>query len=377
MFWRFVQVFSWKMGWLSFAILGNAFLLRWVIQYVEGSGDGIDTSLSTGLLLVCGFLVSETGRSYFVNRHWFVATLTGIRLRAAFRGMLYSKALKLRAVRFSAAKLVNLASTDLQRLLEACTYGEFLISGPVAIVVIMALQWWILGPAVLVGFAVMIVLVLVQAYLGRLFAGVRRQAVRLTDQRVRLMTEVLRGIRLVKQMAWEAPFAARVAQIRGEEVAHLRTAAWIRACSSGLGFTSSLIVGLVTFLFHSLVLGEPLRADAAWSVLALFNVLRFPVTVGPLGLRFVSEAIVGVERAQAFLLLPEASRGDMPDRLEDEPEASAVASPDGSKTNPSPGAPGPMDADDEAVDELNGDGPHITNGRGAAASLEDKSAVAS
>ena len=185
------------MGWLSFAILGNAFLLRWVIQFVDGTGS-VDTSIEFGLLLVLGFVVSETGRSYFVNRHWFIATLTGIRLRAAVRGLLYAKALRLRAVRFSAAKLVNLASTDLQRLLEACTYGEFLISGPVAIFVIMGLQWWILGPAVLVGFGCMVLLVFLQAYLGRLFAGVRRQAVRLTDQRVRLMTEVLRGVRLVK-----------------------------------------------------------------------------------------------------------------------------------------------------------------------------------
>lgn len=98
-------------------------------------------------------------------------------------------------------------------------------------------------------------------------------------------------------------------------MSHLTTAAWIRALASVLGFTSSLVVALVTFLFHSLVLGEPLRADAAWSVVALFNVLRFPITVAPLGLRFVSEALVGIERAQAFLLLPEAMEDDRPTQL--------------------------------------------------------------
>jgi hypothetical protein len=55
-------------------------------------------------------------------------------------------------------------------------------------------------------------------YTGRFVRQFRGKAVRYTDQRVKLMSEILIAIKLVKFYAWEAPFAKRVSEARAVEV---------------------------------------------------------------------------------------------------------------------------------------------------------------
>lgn len=50
----------------------------------------------------------------------------------------------------------------------------------------------------------------------------RKKGVVLTDQRVRMTTEVLSGIRLLKYYAWEQFYAHQVGALRAREVSTIR-----------------------------------------------------------------------------------------------------------------------------------------------------------
>lgn len=50
----------------------------------------------------------------------------------------------------------------------------------------------------------------------------RKKMVVITDQRVRLTTEVLQGVRLVKYYAWESFFAGKIAALRGRELQRIK-----------------------------------------------------------------------------------------------------------------------------------------------------------
>ena len=52
--------------------------------------------------------------------------------------------------------------------------------------------------------------------------GIRRTKVKETDKRVKLMNEVLSGIRVIKYYAWEFAFTQKINIIRGRELELLK-----------------------------------------------------------------------------------------------------------------------------------------------------------
>jgi hypothetical protein len=50
----------------------------------------------------------------------------------------------------------------------------------------------------------------VAAYLGKLIAKLRKEIAVRTDERMRLMDEIVSGIQVIKMYAWEKPFAKLV-----------------------------------------------------------------------------------------------------------------------------------------------------------------------
>lgn len=61
--------------------------------------------------------------------------------------------------------------------------------------------WAVMGPSALAGFAVLAVFTPVQARLGRAVGRLRASTIRVTDERSKLMAEILTGIKLLKMAA--------------------------------------------------------------------------------------------------------------------------------------------------------------------------------
>jgi hypothetical protein len=76
------------------------------------------------------------------------------------------------------------------------------------------LLWRELGPSCLAGFAAMLMLMCVQAYLGKRMGGCRREIAVAADVRIGAMSEVLNGVRVIKMYAWEKAFSKLVGELR-------------------------------------------------------------------------------------------------------------------------------------------------------------------
>ena len=55
---------------------------------------------------------------------------------------------------------------------------------------------------------------------------------RLKDQRIKLINEMLNGVKVLKLFAWEESFKAKIGRFRNEELSVLRAAAYLVAVSS-------------------------------------------------------------------------------------------------------------------------------------------------
>ena len=75
-------------------------------------------------------------------------------------------------------------------------------------------MWDYLEYSCLAGLIVMLLFIPFQSLMGRLFLSVRTKTAKLTDGRIRIMNEIITGMRVIKMYAWEKPFADLVAESR-------------------------------------------------------------------------------------------------------------------------------------------------------------------
>ncbi len=71
-----------------------------------------------------------------------------------------------------------------------------------------------LGPSALAAFAVFIIITPIQGKIVKSLFQTRRKAMEWTDKRVKLLQELLGGMKLIRFFAWEVPFLKRVAGYR-------------------------------------------------------------------------------------------------------------------------------------------------------------------
>lgn len=58
------------------------------------------------------------------------------------------------------------------------------------------------------------------------------KAVKYTDERVELISEILNGIRVIKYNGWVSPFLCRIADLRNAEIRKIKVSSFIRSTTS-------------------------------------------------------------------------------------------------------------------------------------------------
>ncbi|XP_048349117.1 multidrug resistance-associated protein 1-like isoform X1 [Sphaerodactylus townsendi] len=254
----------------------------------------------TGLLFVCAGL-----QTLVLHQYFHICFVTGMRLKTAVIGAVYRKAL---VITNSARKtstvgeIVNLMSVDAQRFMDLATYINMVWSAPLQVILALYLLWQTLGPSVLAGVAVMLLLVPVNAVIALKTKTYQVAHMKSKDNRIKLMNEILNGIKVLKLYAWELAFKEKVLGIRQEELKVLKKSAYLAAVGTFTWVCAPFLVALSTFAVYVTVSEKNvLDAQKAFVSLALFNILRFPLNILPMVISSIVQASVSLKRLRVFL----------------------------------------------------------------------------
>ncbi|KFQ30724.1 Multidrug resistance-associated protein 1, partial [Merops nubicus] len=254
----------------------------------------------TGLLFVCACL-----QTLILHQYFHICFVTGMRLKTAIVGVIYRKAL---VITNSARKtstvgeIVNLMSVDAQRFMDLATYINMIWSAPLQVILALYLLWQNLGASVLAGVAVMILLVPINAVMAMKTKTYQVAQMKSKDNRIKLMNEILNGIKVLKLYAWELAFREKVLEIRQKELKVLKKSAYLAAMATFTWVCAPFLVALSTFaVYVTIDKKNILDAQKAFVSLALFNILRFPLNMLPMVISNIVEASVSLKRLRAFL----------------------------------------------------------------------------
>ncbi len=93
-------------------------------------------------------------------------------------------------------EIVNLMSVDAQRMQDVVGYLWMVWSAPLQIIIAVYLLWGIIGPSVLAGLGVMILLIPVNGVLASFQRKLQIKFMAKKDERIKLMNEVLNGMKV-------------------------------------------------------------------------------------------------------------------------------------------------------------------------------------
>uniref|UniRef100_A0A8C1ZV06 ATP-binding cassette sub-family C member 5 n=1 Tax=Cyprinus carpio TaxID=7962 RepID=A0A8C1ZV06_CYPCA len=302
--WRFCQtrmlvaIFSLLITMVA-GFVGPALLIRALLEYSQCA----EVKLLYGLALVGGIFLMELTRSWSLAFMWAVSYRTAARLRGAALTFAFQKILRLRSTKdISTGELVNICSSDGQRLYEAVSVGCLLAGGPLVGILGLSYTTYFLGPTALVGSAIFVIFYPAMMLASRLTAYFRKRCVAVTDRRVRLMNEILGCIKFIKMYCWETAFANNIQRVRSEERRVLEWAGCVQSLTVGVAPVVVVIASVCTFTLH-MALGYDLTAAQAFTVVAVFNSMTFALKVTPLAVRALSEGSVAVKRFQKLFMM--------------------------------------------------------------------------
>ncbi|XP_054712440.1 multidrug resistance-associated protein 1-like [Uloborus diversus] len=229
--------------------------------------------------------------------------------RSGLKAAIYRKVLRLSSGsrrHYTMGELCNLAEVDSQRIFELVWSINSLWSYPLRIALTVALLWQYLGAACLAGMALMLVLMPLTGLLAVYVHRVQRTQMEWKDSRLRQMSEILNGIKVLKLFAWEQPFMERVGDVRQSEAVSIKKLAFLNGTILFLWISAPFLIAVSSFVTYVLMDEKNvLDPSIAFVSLTLFNKLRSSMSAVPQVIAEVVQSRIAFKRVTDFLLSDE------------------------------------------------------------------------
>ncbi|KAF7481670.1 hypothetical protein GHT09_007093 [Marmota monax] len=278
--------------------IGPTVLIHQILQHTESSSRKV----WVGISLCIALFATEVTKVLFWALAWAINYRTAIRLKVALSTLVFENLVSFKTLtHFSVGEVLNILSSDSYSLFEAALFCPLPATIPILMAVCAVYAYFILGPTALIGIFVYIIFIPIQMFMARLNSAFRRSAISVTDKRVQTMNEFLTCIKLIKMYAWERSFTNTIRDIRKRERKLLEKAGYVQSGNSALAPIVSTIAIVLTFSCH-ILLRRNLTAPVAFSVIAMFNVMKFSIAILPFSVKAMAEANVSLRRMKKILV---------------------------------------------------------------------------
>lgn len=314
--WALYKAFFWEFipgGIMIFMYLAirtaTPILFAMLLRYWSVTNPEERMSQQMAAIYALSMIVANVASTFFNHHGHYLSQQFGMKLRIASSTLMFRKIMRLNNSSLgetTAGKVVNLLANDLTRFDLAFIFLHYIWIIPIQVAAVAYLGYWQAGYSAIVGLLSLMVIALpVQAGLGRLIGKVRLKTAVRTDERIKVMSEVINGIQVIKMYAWEIPFEKLVSSKRANELKAIRNATYLRVTVMGFIIFTERIALFLTILTY-ILLGYNLSADVIFPLQQFIAAVQINITlVFPLILAFTAELLVSLKRVEEFLSLKE------------------------------------------------------------------------
>uniref|UniRef100_A0A6B2KWB1 Uncharacterized protein n=1 Tax=Arcella intermedia TaxID=1963864 RepID=A0A6B2KWB1_9EUKA len=278
-----------------------AFLLSRMVNFVADPSIPVWHGILYTIFLLVASLLSSLG----LYHSRFLAWMIGLDISTIMITSTYRKAMRIHKLTGeNIGQMINMITFDAQFIFE---YMDRVIHGVGYVVTIIVAILYLSAhigflSLFVFGFVVLATPLLIK--LAQATLPFRIQLLSLVDTRLKLVTELINAIRIIKLYAWEEPMLKRIEDVRAEELVWVRKIGIYR-CVIIFVVNSITLLSLGTVF---LCYGDGLNLSTAFTVMAIMNLLRVPIIASSMSLMMLQFAKLSLERWADFLKQPE--KGD-------------------------------------------------------------------
>uniref|UniRef100_A0A8C6TA35 ATP-binding cassette, sub-family C (CFTR/MRP), member 6b, tandem duplicate 1 n=1 Tax=Neogobius melanostomus TaxID=47308 RepID=A0A8C6TA35_9GOBI len=259
-----------------------------------------------GLLFAVLLFLLSCLQSLLFHQYMYHCFTVGMRLKTALTGLLYRKCLLISSGarrQCAAGEVISLVSADVQKLMDLMVYINSIWMAPFEIGLCFYFLWLVSDASIFVQTMTVCLMLHQTVQLGFM------------DGRIKLMTEMVSGMKILKFYAWEEVFQRRIGVLRDGELAALKkpkntlksTFVWVISCVPQVMLA---VFGVFVLMDNRNVLD----AQKIFVSAALINILKTPLSQLPFAISTAAQAFVSLKRLTNFLQQEEV-KGDSVQRL--------------------------------------------------------------
>lgn len=210
-----------------FAMALQSYVARALLDFLNGRANGFH--VDSGYALVALMLLVSAVAVMCRNFAFFLSSRVGINVRSLVMDLVFEKSLRLSGParqQYSSGEVLTLMSVDAERVFNLVMMGPWLFVAPLGFVVCLVLIGLLFDAlSALVGVVVLALVLVLSVKQADRIAAIQRELFGVVDERVKVTSEALQGVRVIKFYAWESSIAARLRRIRATEARR-----WVSTC---------------------------------------------------------------------------------------------------------------------------------------------------
>ncbi|XP_042483920.1 ABC transporter C family member 3-like [Macadamia integrifolia] len=259
-----------------------------------------------GYTLVFVFFLSKLLRCLLERHLFFQLRNMAIMVRTALFSIIYKKCLTLSSQSkqgHTNGESINLMSVDVERIGVFSWYLHDIWKVPLQLFLALLILYKSLGFASFVAFFATMILMLLNVPLGKLQETFQGKLMDAKDRRMKVTSEALRNMRILKLRGWDMRFLANIIELRNFETRWLKKLLYTTSAINSFVYSSApLFVSMATFGF-CMLMEIPLGSGNILSALATFEILQLPIYCLPTTISMVVQTKVSLDRITSYLCL--------------------------------------------------------------------------
>ncbi|KAE9546367.1 hypothetical protein FO519_010421, partial [Halicephalobus sp. NKZ332] len=246
-------------------------------------------------------------QSMFLHQYYHIVFRLGMNIKSVLTSVVYNKVLflsnKARKNR-TVGEIVNLMSVDIQRIQELIDSINHFWSAPLQVILAVYFLFQLLGVAVVGGLVVLITMIPLNYLISIKMKNYQVQQMKHKDERLKITSEVLNGMKVLKLYAWEESMKKIILEIRQKEIKILRKLAYLNAAIV-LSWSCVPFLASVIMLGTYVVINPEkniLTPQVTFVSLSIFNIMKFPLAILTRVTNQVVQSHVSNKRLKSFLV---------------------------------------------------------------------------